>query len=61
MTNTSHRYDLTIEDDAHWTLIKLGAEIRMDYETYAEKVLEAHAEQNIPLQQESLSLPEEHD
>jgi hypothetical protein len=61
MSNPRHNYHLTIEDDAHWALTKLGAEIRMDYETYAEKVLEAHAEQNIPLQRESLSLPEEHD
>ena len=54
MSNPRHNYHLTIEDDAHWVLTKLGAEIRMDYETYAEKVLKAHAEQNIPL-------PEEHD
>lgn len=37
-----HCYDLEIDDDTHWALVKLGAEIKMHYETYAEQVLKNH-------------------
>ena len=39
------RYDLELDNHIHWKLVKLGAELEMDYETYAESVLEAHVEQ----------------
>ena len=42
-----HKYDLEIPDDLHWELVKLGAELKMDYEVYAEEVLKMHAEEAI--------------
>lgn len=45
MSNKRHRYDLEIDDDTHWTLVKIGAEHKMHYEQYAEEVLKAHVEQ----------------
>lgn len=42
MDNKLHRYDLEIDDDTHWALVKLGAEYKMHYETYAEQVLKNH-------------------
>ena len=42
-----HRYDLEIPNDLHWELVKLGAELKMDYEVYAEEVLKMHAEYSI--------------
>jgi hypothetical protein len=42
-----HKYDLEIPDDLHWELVKLGAELKMDYEVYAEEVLKMHAEDAI--------------
>ena len=40
-----HCYDLEIDDDTHWALVKLGAEIKMHYENYAEHVLKTHVKQ----------------
>ena len=40
-----HCYDLEIDDDTHWELVKLGAEIKMHYENYAEHVLKTHVKQ----------------
>lgn len=45
MDNKLHRYDLDVDDDTHWALVKLGAEIKMHYEQYAEEVLKGHVEQ----------------
>jgi len=45
-----HKYDLEIPDDLHWELVKLGAELKMDYEVYAEEVLKMHAEDAISKQ-----------
>jgi len=42
-----HKYDLEIPDDLHWELVRLGAELKMDYEVYAEEVLKMHAEDAI--------------
>jgi hypothetical protein len=42
-----HKYDLEIPSDLHWELVKLGAELKMDYEVYAEEVLKMHAEDAI--------------
>lgn len=44
--NKLHRYDLEIDDDTHWALVKIGAEHKMHYEQYAEEVLKAHVEQH---------------
>jgi hypothetical protein len=42
-----HKYDLEIPNDLHWELVRLGAELKMDYEVYAEEVLRIHAEDAI--------------
>jgi len=42
-----HNYHLDIPDDLHWELVRLGAELKMDYEVYAEEVLKMHAEDAI--------------
>jgi hypothetical protein len=42
-----HNYHLDIPIDLHWELVKLGAELKMDYEVYAEEVLKMHAEDAI--------------
>ena len=39
-----HNYHLDIPNDLHWELVRLGAELKMDYEVYAEEVLKIHAE-----------------
>lgn len=45
MDNKLHRYDLEVDDNTHWTLVRIGAEHKMHYEQYAEEVLKAHVEQ----------------
>lgn len=46
MDNKQHRYDLEIDNDTHWALVKIGAEHKIHYETYAEEVLKAHVKQH---------------
>jgi len=46
-TPKNHDYHLDIPDDLHWELVRLGAELKMDYEVYAEEVLKMHAEDAI--------------
>jgi hypothetical protein len=45
LSNGKHSYHLEFDDDTHWALVKIGAEIKMDSETYAEQVLTSHVEQ----------------
>lgn len=45
LPNGKHNYRLEVDDDTHWALVKIGAEIKMDSETYAEHVLTSHVEQ----------------
>ena len=40
-------YDLDIPKDIHWEMVRLGAELQMDYEVYAEEVLKAHVEDEV--------------
>ena len=47
MTTEYQRYDLELDPDTHWGLVKLGAEIRMHQEDYAEQVLKAHVEHEL--------------
>ena len=46
MDNKRHRYDLEIDNDTHWLLVKIAAEYQMHYEQYAEEVLKGHVEQH---------------
>jgi len=41
--NGKHAYHLEISEDAHWNLVRLGAQSRLHNEDYAESVIEAHA------------------
>jgi hypothetical protein len=45
LSNGLYRYDLEIDEDTHWSLVKLGAEHQMHHEQYAEEVLKGHVEQ----------------
>jgi hypothetical protein len=46
-TKTTIRYDLELDQDTHWGLVKLGAELKMHQENYAEEVLKAHVEHEL--------------
>ena len=46
-TPEHHNYHLDIPKDLHWELVRLGAELKMDYEVYAEEILKMHAEDAI--------------
>ena len=47
MSKTTERYDLELDQDTHWGLVKLGAELRMHAESYAEEILKAHVENEL--------------
>jgi len=47
MSKTTERYDLELNQNTHWGLVKLGAELRMHAESYAEEVLKAHVEHEL--------------
>jgi len=47
MSKTTERYDLELDQDTHWGLVKLGAELRMHAESYAEEILKAHVEHEL--------------
>lgn len=47
MSQTTERYDLELDQDTHWGLVKLGAELRMHAESYAEEILKAHVEHEL--------------
>jgi hypothetical protein len=44
-SNGLYRYDLEIDEDTHWALVKLAAEQQMYHEQYAEELLKAHVKQ----------------
>lgn len=44
LSNGKYALHLEIDEDTYWGLIKLGAEIRTDCETYAEHLLSGHVE-----------------
>ena len=46
-TPEHQNYHLEIPNDLHWELVRLGAELKMDYEVYAEEILKMHAEDAI--------------
>jgi hypothetical protein len=39
LSNGKYALDLSVDEDTYWGLVKLGAEIKTDHETYAENVL----------------------
>lgn len=44
LSNGKYRYDIEVDEETHWILVKLGAEIRMHQEDYAEHLLRSHCE-----------------
>lgn len=44
LSNGKYRYDIEVDEDTHWMLVKLGAEIRIHQEDYAEQLLKSHCE-----------------
>lgn len=42
--NGKHTLHLEVDEDTYWGLIKLGAEIKTDCETYAENILLGHVQ-----------------
>jgi hypothetical protein len=42
--NGKRKLDLEVDEDTYWELVKLGAEIQMDHESYAENILIGHVE-----------------
>jgi hypothetical protein len=44
LPNGKHKLDLEVDENTYWELVKLGAEIQMDHESYAENILIGHVE-----------------
>ena len=44
LSNGKYRYDIELDEDTHWALVKLGAELRMHQEDYAEQLIKSHCE-----------------
>lgn len=39
LSNGKYALDLSVDEETYWGLVKLGAEIKTDHETYAENLL----------------------
>jgi hypothetical protein len=50
LSNGKYALHLEIDEDTYWGLVKLGAEIRTDCETYAEHLLSGHVEAELDKQ-----------
>jgi len=42
--NGKRTMHLEVDEDTYWNLVKLGADIQMDHESYAEHILIGHVE-----------------
>lgn len=47
LSNGKYSLHLEVDEDTYWGLVKLGAEIRTDCETYAEHILIGHVESGL--------------
>jgi hypothetical protein len=47
LSNGKYALDLSVDEDTYWGLVKLAAEIKTDYETYAENVLLGHVQSEL--------------
>jgi hypothetical protein len=47
LSNGKYSLHLEVDEDTYWGLVKLGAEIRTDCETYAENLLGGHVESEL--------------
>ena len=50
LSNGKYALDLSVDEDTYWGLVKLGAEIKTDHETYAENVLVGFVESELDKQ-----------
>jgi len=50
LSNGKYALHLELDEDTYWGLVKLGAEIRTDCETYAEHILLSHVESGLDRQ-----------
>jgi len=50
--NSKYTMNLEVDEDTYWGLVKLGAEIKTDCETYAENVLLGHVQSEFDKQTE---------
>ena len=50
LSNGKYSLHLEVDEDTYWGLIKLGAEIKTDCETYAENILLGHVESELDQQ-----------
>ena len=47
LSNGKYSLHLEVDEDTYWGLIKLGAEIKTDCETYAENILLGHVQSEL--------------
>ncbi len=47
LSNGKYSLHLEVDEDTYWGLIRLGADIRTDCETYAEHILIGHVESGL--------------
>jgi hypothetical protein len=47
LTNGKYSLHLEVDEDTYWGLVKLGAEIKTDCETYAENLLLGHVQSEL--------------
>lgn len=50
LSNGKYSLHLEVDEDTYWGLIKLGAEIKTDCETYAENLLLGHVQSGLDQQ-----------
>lgn len=50
LSNGKYSLHLEVDEDTYWGLIKLGAEIKTDCETYAENILLGHVQSELDRQ-----------
>lgn len=50
LSNGKYTLHLEVDEDTYWSLVKLGAEIKTDCETYAENILVGCVQSGIYLQ-----------
>lgn len=50
LSNGKYALNLELDEDTYWGLVRLGAEIRTDCETYAEHILLGHVESGLDRQ-----------
>lgn len=50
LSNGKFKLDLELDEDTYWGLVKLGAEIKTDCETYAEHILLGHVQSELDRQ-----------